>query len=391
MRPQTSYVSLSPASLLFLSTNSHTQARSSIYTFIPRSPPPPMSFMHDETRQPQQHDSHVKMTSGSAKETALHARRARRNRLQINRHKSLSLNAEDGRLENLDPDSHSSDSFGFGEEGMSERRSDGLDFGHVSVMGRRRVMEDSMVVAPPVGLAGEFSFFAVYDGHGGADVAESCCQRLHICLDQYLEKAMKLPSEEGFEWEKVMAECFRSVEEEFADEDNAAEMGSTALVVLVGKEELVVANCGDSRAVLCRGGAAVPLSMDHKPDRPDEKQRIEAAGGNIVNWNGWRVQGVLATSRSLGDYSLKPYVISEPEVMITKRTESDDFLVIATDGLWDVLCNRVVCQVVKNSLGGRIEPRPHETGASAAAAALAELAISRGSGDNISIIVVKLK
>ncbi|XP_073051671.1 probable protein phosphatase 2C 8 [Primulina eburnea] len=148
---------------------------------------------------------------------------------------------------------------------MSEGESDDLDFGIVSVMGRRRVMEDSVVVAPHVGFAGEYSFFAVYDDHGGEEVAESCCERLHFFLEKHIEKARKLPLEEEFDWEKVMAECFRSMDEEFAEE-NAAEMGSTALVVLVGKEEVVVANCGDSRAVLCRGGAAVPLSRDHKPD-----------------------------------------------------------------------------------------------------------------------------
>ncbi|XP_073131746.1 probable protein phosphatase 2C 8 [Henckelia pumila] len=323
------------------------------------------------------------MTSGSGgKETSLHVRRtrgARRNRLQIKRLKSLSLKAHGFQNHHSSVDT---------EEGMSERKSthEGLAFGHVSVMGRRRVMEDSAVVAPPVGFSGEYAFFAVYDGHGGAEVAESCCERMHICLEKLIMD-QKAPLEEEFDWEKVMAECFRSVDQEFAAEENAAEMGSTALVVLVGKEEVVVANCGDSRAVLCRSGAAVPLSKDHKPDRPDEKQRIEAAGGNILNWNGWRVQGVLATSRSLGDYSLKPYVISEPEVMVTKRTESDDFLIIATDGLWDVLCNRVACQVVKNCLGGMWSDG---TGAQAAAAALAEVAIARGSRDNISVIVVQL-
>ncbi|EYU37393.1 hypothetical protein MIMGU_mgv1a023042mg, partial [Erythranthe guttata] len=69
-------------------------------------------------------------------------------------------------------------------------------------------------------------------------------------------------------------------------------------VVLVGEEEIVVAHCGDSRVVLSRGGVAVPISIDHKPDREDEKERIEAAGGQVINYNGWRVQGVLATSRS---------------------------------------------------------------------------------------------
>ncbi|KAL0331099.1 UNVERIFIED_CONTAM: protein phosphatase 2C 51 [Sesamum angustifolium] len=166
------------------------------------------------------------------------------------------------------------------------------------------------------------------------------------------------------------------------------------MVVLVGKEEVVVANCGDSRAVLCQRGVAVPLSRDHKPqpDRADEKERIEAAGGKILNWNGWRVQGVLATSRSLGDRYLKPYVSCKPEVTVVRRSESDEFLIIATDGLFDVVSNETACEVVKKCLSGQIRRvASEETSASEAAATLAELAIAKGSRDNISVIIVQLK
>nr|POF10599.1 putative protein phosphatase 2c 8 [Quercus suber] len=171
--------------------------------------------------------------------------------------------------------------------------------------------------------------------------------------------------------------------------------GSMAMVVVVGKEKVVVANCGDSSAVLCRDGVGVPLSHDHKPDRADEMERVEADGGRILNWNGSRVLGVLATSRSIGDHYLRPYVISEPEVTVTERTELDDFLVIASDGLWDVVSNEFACEVVRRCLDGQIKRRisevSSESTAGDAAAILAELAMSRGSNDNISVIVVELK
>nr|XP_027084290.1 protein phosphatase 2C 51-like [Coffea arabica] len=275
--------------------------------------------------------------------------------------------------------------------------------GSVSVIGRRRVMEDALTVAPGI-VAGQYEFFAVYDGHGGARVANACRDRMHHLVEKELQantrdKVLSSENESGVDWSQVMTACFLRMDEQVVGvrglEVGEAEraVGSTAVVVMVGPEELVVANCGDSRAVLCRGGRAMALSNDHKPDRPDEKERVEAAGGRIIDWDGCRVQGVLATSRSIGDHYLKPYVISEPEVKVCKRTESDDFLIIATDGLWDVVPNDVACEVVRRCLNGQISKRlSKEPGAAAEAAAiLAQLAIAKGSRDNISIIVVDLK
>lgn len=88
-------------------------------------------------------------------------------------------------------------------------------------------------------------------------------------------------------------------------------------------------------------------------------------------------------------------MISEPEVTVTERTELDDFLVIASDGLWDVVSNKFACEVVRRCLDGQIKRRisevSSESTAGDAAAILAELAMSRGSNDNISVIVVELK
>ena len=75
--------------------------------------------------------------------------------------------------------------------------------------------------------------------------------------------------------------------------------GSTLAALLVTRRSLTVANVGDSRAVLCRAGAALPLSRDHKPKVAAERQRILAAGGFIVDG---RVNGDLSLSRALGDF-----------------------------------------------------------------------------------------
>ncbi|XP_066366783.1 protein phosphatase 2C 51-like isoform X2 [Miscanthus floridulus] len=304
-----------------------------------------------------------------------------------------------------------------------------LSHGAVSVIGRRREMEDAFAVALSFlasdpssagakdGTEGgqEQDFFAVYDGHGSARVAEACRERMHVVLAE--EVGLRRGVGSDLPWEEAMAASFARVDGEVtggfapppkpppqqaaADDDAGAgnlpyrTVGSTAVVAVVGQRRIVVANCGDSRAVLSRGGVAVPLSTDHKPDRPDEMQRVEAAGGRVINWNGYRVLGVLATSRSIGDYYLKPYVSAEPEVTVVDRTEQDEFLILASDGLWDVVSNEVACKIARNCLSGRAASKFPEsvTGCTAAdtAALLTELAMSRGSRDNISVVVVELQ
>ncbi|WVZ99665.1 hypothetical protein U9M48_044928 [Paspalum notatum var. saurae] len=286
-----------------------------------------------------------------------------------------------------------------------------LSHGAVSVIGRRREMEDAFAVALSF-LADEEEeeedFFAVYDGHGGPRVAEACRERMHVVLAEEvgLRRRGDGRADDVRRWKEAMAASFARVDGEVTggapppSKQQAADLpyrtvGSTAVVAVVGQRRIVVANCGDSRAVLCRGGVAVPLSSDHKPDRPDELQRVEAAGGRVINWNGSRVLGVLATSRSIGDYYLKPYVSAEPEVTVVERTEQDEFLILASDGLWDVVSNEVACKLARNCLSGRAASMFPESvaGRTAADAAtlLAELAMSRGSKDNISVVVVELR
>ncbi|RWW01539.1 hypothetical protein GW17_00035417 [Ensete ventricosum] len=197
-------------------------------------------------------------------------------------------------------------------------------------------------------------------------------------------------------------------------------VGSTAVVAVVSPTRIVVANCGDSRAVLCRNGAPIPLSSDHKPagsdrcngsddvqilqpDREDELQRIEAAGGRVIYWDGARVLGVLAMSRAIGDSYLKPYVISEPEVTVLDREEGDECLILASDGLWDVVSNETACDIARMCLqggGGGDDEEEEAAGegdglgdasCSDAAVLLTKLALARQSADNISVVVVDLR
>ncbi|TYK03153.1 putative protein phosphatase 2C 8 [Cucumis melo var. makuwa] len=295
-----------------------------------------------------------------------------------------------------------SDSNELGHNGPSESNSDplvlsenesisALDCGvysEMSIIGRRKEMEDEVRVE--LGLTAindeKYNFFAVYDGHGGAQVAQVCRERLHQIV---AEEIVGWGEMDEAEWGKLMEKCFERMDDEV--NRGAAAMktvGSAVVAAVIGNEEVVVANCGDCRAVLGRDGIALPLSDDHKPGRTDELKRIESAGGRVINWNGYRVLGVLATSRSIGDEYLKPFVISKPEVTVTKRTDNDEFLILGSDGLWDVVSNEIACNIVRRCFGGKLKRLSlkveNDSHVAEAAAVLAELAVARGSKDNIS-------
>lgn len=128
---------------------------------------------------------------------------------------------------------------------------------------------------------------------------------------------------------------------------NGTTDGTTAVVALIHNRNIYVANAGDSRCMIVqRGGRVVPLSIDHKPSREDEEVRIKELGGRVIFWGRWRVEGVLAVSRAIGDMNLKPYVTCDPEIISHTITPDDHYVVLASDGLWDVMTNEEVSTFV---------------------------------------------
>ncbi|XP_047318081.1 protein phosphatase 2C 3-like [Impatiens glandulifera] len=275
-------------------------------------------------------------------------------------------------------------------------------FGIASVDGMRKAMEDAVAAHPSFYRRrrrrsddqkkinpSDLHFFAVYDGHGCSHVAMKCRDRLHGIVKEELEG---VEEEEVIIWKELMDRSFSRMDREAMVHVSSSNcrcyaVGSTAVVALVMPEKIVVSNCGDSRAVLCRNAVAIPLSSDHKPDRPDELDRIEKAGGRVIHWDVARVLGVLAMSRAIGDDYLKPFVISEPEVCVIDRTEEDEFLILGSDGLWDVVSNETACALVRMCL---LSAGGHKT-CSHASIILARLALARDSSDNISVLVVDLR
>ncbi|CAN4098788.1 unnamed protein product [Withania somnifera] len=305
------------------------------------------------------------------------------------------------------------------ENGMKRPK---LKFGFASVCGRRREMEDAVAIHPSFCQmeqenSGDWHYFAVYDGHGCSHVATKCKERLHELVKEELEKK-ELEKKEGNheELEHAMDQSFDRMDQEVIEWNKSVTgatcrcelqipecdaVGSTAIVAVVTPDKIIVANCGDSRAVLCRNGKAIPLSNDQKPDRPDELHRIQEAGGRVIYWDGPRVSGVLAMSRAIGDNYLKPYVICVPEVTITDRTMEDDCLILASDGLWDVVSNDTACGVAGMCLKGNApasipgngagDGMNFDQGCSDASMLLTKLALARRSYDNVSVVVVDLK
>jgi protein phosphatase 2C len=162
--------------------------------------------------------------------------------------------------------------------------------------------------------------------------------------------------------------------------------GTTATCVYIRREkhDIWIANCGDSRCVVSRSGVAKELSTDQKPHRQDERERIEKSGGKVVYCsNGWRVDGILSVSRAIGDRKLKQYVIARPEVVRHPIGVQDEFLILGTDGLWNVFSSQEAVDVVKTAFDAHQSPAQ-------ASEALSSLALSRKSVDNVCALVVYL-
>ncbi|XP_049868958.1 uncharacterized protein LOC126368836 [Pectinophora gossypiella] len=158
--------------------------------------------------------------------------------------------------------------------------------------------------------------------------------------------------------------------------------GTTALIAIMEGNHLTVANVGDSRGVMCDSrGNAIPVSFDHKPQQVREQKRIEAAGGYIAFNGVWRVAGILATSRAMGDYPLKDkrFVIADPDILTFNLNDHKPmFVILASDGLWDLFSNEEAIKFIKERLD---EP---DYGAKS----LTLQAYYRGSADNITVIII---
>ncbi|KAF3323010.1 Protein kinase and PP2C-like domain-containing protein [Carex littledalei] len=260
-----------------------------------------------------------------------------------------------------------------------------LSWGSFSTCGRRETMEDAHFMMPRMCDDHAVHAFGIFDGHRGAAAAEFSARAIPSFLQNYCRT--ESPSD-------MLVEAFTKTDTAFREElllhRNSKRImkkdwhpGCTAITALVIREKLYVANAGDCRAILNRSGQPFPMSKDHLASCTDERERVTKEGMD-VKWqvDTWRVgPAALQVTRSIGDDDLKPAVTAQPEIIETNLSSQDEFLVMASDGLWDVLTNEDVISIIKDTVKepGMCSKR------------LATEAAERGSKDNITVIVVFLR
>ncbi|RXM33149.1 Protein phosphatase 1L [Acipenser ruthenus] len=290
-----------------------------------------------------------------------------------------------------------------------------------SIQGRREHMEDRFEVITDLVNKTHPSIFGIFDGHGGEisftgnstdfvegavsmknkiyrtehvpsnsephSAAEYVKTHLPEVLKQQLLNYEKDKENSVLSYQSILEQHILSIDKEMLDKLSASydEAGTTCLVALLSDKELTVANVGDSRGVLCdKDGNAIALSHDHKPYQLKERKRIKRAGG-FISFNGsWRVQGILAMSRSLGDYPLKNLnvIIPDPDILTFDLDKlQPEFMILASDGLWDAFSNEEAVRFIKERLD-----EPHF-----GAKSIVLQSFYRGCPDNITVMVVKFR
>ncbi|CAI9113851.1 OLC1v1014542C8 [Oldenlandia corymbosa var. corymbosa] len=279
------------------------------------------------------------------------------------------------------------------EKSSEDGENDRVRYGVSSMQGWRSTMEDAHAAYP--NLDNATSFFGVYDGHGGKAVAKFCAKYLHeqvlkseayaagdlgaslqrsfLRMDEMMcgqrgsrelaalgDKMQRVSSMiEGLIWSPRSAEANGPVDDWSSEQDSdytGPTSGCTACVAVIRDNQLVVANAGDSRCVMSRGGQAYPMSKDHKPDHEHEKERILSAGGYVQFG---RVNGSLNLARAIGDMELKQnkelpaerqIVTAHPDITAVELLDEDEFLVLACDGIWDCMSSQQVVDFVREQL-----------------------------------------
>lgn len=229
--------------------------------------------------------------------------------------------------------------------------------GSSCMQGWRVNMEDAHTTILSLPDDPDTAFFAVYDGHGGARIAQHSGKHLHKAV-------LKRPEYASGDIENALKQGFLDLDHMMQHDEVLKDelAGTTAICVLLCKGKLYCGNVGDSRSIASVGGCVDELSSDHKPSLASEQRRITAAGG-WVELN--RVNGNLALSRALGDFVFKKneqkgpeeqIVTALPEVEIRDYDEDWEFIVLACDGIWDVMTNQEVIEFVRMRLGQGMEP-----------------------------------
>ena len=231
------------------------------------------------------------------------------------------------------------------------------------------------------------NLYGVYDGHGGKFVSTYLQNKLP---QWFMSKNVEYPLTKQY-----VNTVYKYIQDDLIQNyhNESTHYGSTCLLVIQFKNNdddyLNIMNTGDTRCVLCRDFNAMPLTKDHKPMWPEERRRITALGGLIIyDGHDYRIKD-LSVSRAFGDIDANPYVTNMPDIYRYRIEKNDYFIIIACDGLWDVLSNSDAVNFVLNNCYDETFNRINKS--VNIARKLGEYALKKGSTDNISIIVVFFK
>eukprot|EP00667_Euglena_gracilis_P001519 EG_transcript_1518 len=239
-------------------------------------------------------------------------------------------------------------------------------------------------------------YVGLFDGHSGSEAAEFARDHLQYFLVNHpLYEADLVAAIKG---------SFHETDETFIVQAPGSEAGTTATVIVIRGSTLYVGNAGDARAILCKAGDPVALNKVHRPEDAEESDLVQRRGGAVYFYNGaWRVNATLSVSRSLGDASFRDYITCEPDVLVHDiDPETDEFVVVASDGLWDHMTPKEVVEFIRQCRSevddARVNgPKGPEDMLSdhgsmenyrIVTAALVDTALQSGSTDNVSCVIV---
>lgn len=248
--------------------------------------------------------------------------------------------------------------------------------------GQKGANQDCCIVWEEFGCQPDMIFCGIFDGHGpwghfvSKMVRESMpssllCNWQETLAQMALDPDFDLEMEKKMHWFNIWKHSYLKTcatidqELEHHRKIDAFYSGTTALSIVRQGEKIIIANVGDSRAVLATTSddgdlVAVQLTMDFKPNLPQETERITQCNGRVFCLEDepgvhrvWlpdeEVPG-LAMSRAFGDYCIKDFgLISVPEVTQRNISSKDHFIVLATDGVWDVVSNQEAVQIVSSA------------------------------------------
>lgn len=274
--------------------------------------------------------------------------------------------------------------------------------------GPREAMEDYLSVVEDEQLGCIFT--GVFDGHGGHQAGEW----LKANLGTFVINRLKQAGGNGQDITSILVDVFKETDETLISSlprDVVRQTGATATTALIANNQIIVANVGDSEAVLCRNGVALPISVPHRltgqsPAVATEVSRVKEAGGWIEDG---RVCDILAVSRAFGDSYFKKsgleglladgikqrgwskghkfvseLVTVTPDVTVTDIAPEDEFLIVATDGLWDALPPADAVRWARKEFKAKSTPQ-------GVADTLVTMALKRYTQDNVAVVVIDLK